>query len=131
MRTSRSSIVALLVFMLALSPSAFAQDRHAVSPSQLSQVVSQSVAQQDTDRAAIHQTLDLPAVRDVAARAGFDLARMQASVDTLNGSALGQVASAASQVNQTLVGGASTVVISTTTIIVALLLIILVVIAVD
>lgn len=131
MRTIRTMVVTVLVSLLALSPSAFAQERHAVSPSALSQAVAQAVSQQDADRATIKEALQRPEVREVAGRAGFDLDRMQASVDTMNGTALTQAAAAATQVNQALVGGASTVVISTTTIIVALLIVILIVVAVD
>lgn len=131
MRTIRTMVVTVLVSMLALTPSAFAQERHAVNPSALAQAVTQSAAQQDADRATVKAALQRPEVRDVATRAGFDLDRMQASVDTLEGAGLAQAAAAASQVNQALVGGASTVVISTTTIIVALLIVILIVVAVD
>ncbi len=129
MRTFRTVLVALLMFTLALTPTAFAQERHAVSPSALAQTLTAQVAQQDSHRAAIHEALNRPEVRAVAAKSGVDLDRMNASVDTLGGSALSQVASAATQVNQALVGGASTVVISTTTIIIALLVVILIVVA--
>jgi hypothetical protein len=131
MRTFRTLLVALLVFTLALSSTAFAQERHAVNPSVLSQTVTQQVAQQDANRAAIHEALARPEVRGVAEKSGIDVDRLDASIDTLNGSALAQVAAAAQQVNQSLVGGASTVVISTTTIIVALLVVILIIVAVD
>lgn len=131
MRTIRRLAVPVLVSLLSLTPSAFAQERHAVNPSVLSQAVAQAAGAQDAERSTVREALQRPEVRDVAARAGFDLDRMQASVDTLNGSALSQAASAASQVNQALVGGASTVVISTTTIIVALLVVILIVVAVN
>ncbi len=131
MRTFRTGLVALLMFTLALTPAAFAQERHAVSPSALAQTLTAQVAQQDSDRAAIHAALNHPEVRAVAAKSGVDLDRMNASVDTLGGAALSQVASAAVQVNQTLVGGASTIVISTTTIIIALLVILLIVVAAD
>lgn len=131
MRTFRTLLVALLMFTLALSSTAFAQDRHAVNPSVLSQTVTQQVAQQDANRAVIHEALSRPEVRDVAAKSGIDMDRINASVDTLSGSSLAQVAAAAQQVNQTLVGGASTVVISTTTIIVALLVVILIIVAVN
>lgn len=131
MRTIRTCVVTVLVSMLALTPSAFAQERHAVHPSVLSQAVAQSVSQQDADRASIKEALQRPEVREVATRAGFDLDRMQASVDAMQGAGLAQAAAAATQVNQALVGGASTIVISTTTIIVALLVVILIVVAVD
>jgi hypothetical protein len=131
MRTFRPLLVALLVSTLALSSSAFAEGRHAVNPSVLAQTVGQQVAQQDANRAVIHEALSRPEVQEVARKSGFDLDRINASVDTLSGSALAQVAAAAQQVNQSLVGGASTIVISTTTIIVALLVVILIIVAVD
>ena len=129
MRLFRPLLIGPLVFMLALSSSAFAQERHVVAPSVLSQAVSDHASSQDADRAAIHDVLNRPEVREVAGKAGFDIDRLNASVDTLNGSALSQVAASAQQVNQSLVGGASTIVISTTTIIIALLIIILIVVA--
>jgi hypothetical protein len=130
MRTLRPMLVALLLVVLALSSSAFAQDRHAVSPATLSQTLAAQVAQQDADRAAIHDTLDQPEVLDIAQKSGIDLDRINASVDTLSGSSLSQVAAAAARVNKTLIGGSSTIVISTTTIIIALLVIILIIVAV-
>jgi pyruvate/2-oxoglutarate dehydrogenase complex dihydrolipoamide acyltransferase (E2) component len=131
MRTVRRVFVGPLVFVLALSASAFAQERHAVAPAELANAVSQQVDQQDASRAAIHEALSRPEVREMAAKAGIDLDRVDASVNTLSGDSLDRVASAAQQVNQSLVGGASTVVISTTTIIIALLVVILIIIAVN
>ena len=130
MRTFRQVLVSLLVFSLALSSTATAQERHVVDPSALSQVVASHVSSQDASRAAIHDVLNRPEIRSVAAESGFDLGRIDASVDTLDGAALGQVAAATEQVRQSLVGGASTVTISTTTIIIALLLVILIIVAV-
>ena len=131
MRMFRPLLVAPLVLMLALSTSAYAQERHAVDPSVLSQTVAGHVSSEDASRQAIHDVLGRQEVRDVAAQAGLDLQRLNASVDTLGGAALDQVATAAQKVNQSLVGGASTVVISTTTIIIALLVVILIIVAVD
>lgn len=131
MRTLRSLIAVPLTFVLAAPPLAAAQDRHAVDPSVLSQTVTEQVAKQDADRAAIREALNRPEVRELAARSGIDLDRVQASVDTLNAGALSQVAAAAQQVNQALVGGASTVIISTTTLIIALLIVILIVLIAD
>lgn len=129
MRTIRTVLVATLVSMLAVTPSLFAQERHAVNRSALAQAVTDQVARQDADRAAIHDALNRPEVREIAAKSGVNLDRMQASIDTLSGPQLSQVASAAQQVNQAFVGGASTVVISTTTIIIALLVVIIIVVA--
>ncbi|MGE3957797.1 MAG: hypothetical protein AB7H96_13840 [Vicinamibacterales bacterium] len=131
MRTTRTLLVTLIMFALALPSTAFAQSRHVADPSAIGDALTAHVADEDAARATIRQTLARPDVRDVAARSGIDMARVDASVDTLAGSTLTQAAAAAQQVDRALVGGASTIVISTTTIIVALLLIILLVVAVD
>jgi hypothetical protein len=116
--------------VLAVSAPALAQDRHVVSPPVLSQTLAEHVAQQDADRAVIHEALNRPQVREIALKSGIDLDRINASVDTLSGNSLADVAAAAQRVNHSLVGGASTVVISTTTIIIALLIVILIIVAV-
>jgi pyruvate/2-oxoglutarate dehydrogenase complex dihydrolipoamide acyltransferase (E2) component len=131
MRLVRMAVMGPLVFALALSTSAFAQERHAVAPDALAAAVSQHATQQDADRAAIHEALARPEVRQMAETAGVDLARVDKSVDTLTSDSLSRAAAAARDTNQALVGGASTVVISTTTIIVALLVVLLIVLAVD
>ena len=131
MRTFRQLLVALLVISLGLSSNAFAQERHAVDPSTLSQAVASHVSSQDASRAAIHDVLNRPEIRSIATESGFDLDRLNASVDTLSGASLDQVAAATGQVQQSLVGGASTVTISTTTIIIALLVLILIIVAVN
>jgi hypothetical protein len=131
MRLFRTLGVGSLMFALALSTSAYAQERHAIAPGALAAGVSQHVAQQEVDRSAIHEALARPEVRQMAATAGVDLDRVNASVDTLTGDSLSRAASAARDTNQALVGGASTVVISTTTIIIALLVVLLIVLAVN
>ena len=130
MRTMRTLLTATLIFTLVITPSAFAQERHAVNPSVLTQTVTDQVAQQDADRATIHEALNRPEVREIAAKSGFDLERMQASINTLSGNQLSQAATAAQEVNQSLVGGASVIVVSTTTVIIVLL-IVLVIVAAD
>ena len=117
---------ALLVFA---STSAFAGQQHVVAPGQLASTVADQVASQDADRAAVHEALARPEVRNVASSMGVDLNAIGAVVDTMTGTQLAQAGDAARQVNQQLVGGASTVVISTTTIILALLLLIILILA--
>jgi hypothetical protein len=131
MRTLRQTFVAPLIVIMGFSSTAFAQQRHAVPPADLAAAVSQQTAQQDADRAAINEALARSEVREVAAKAGLDMDRLAAAVDTLSGPALAQAADAAREVNQNLVGGASTIVISTTTIIIILLVLLLIVVAVD
>jgi hypothetical protein len=102
-----------------------------VDPAAISSAVAQHVIDQDADRAAVHEALGRPEVRDVAARTGVSLDTLTAAVDTMAGSDLQRAAEAAREVNQSLVGGQSRLVISTTTIIIILLLVILIVVAVD
>ena len=130
MRTLRTLLVTTLAIALAIPSSALAQERHVLERSALAQAVAGQVAQEDAERAAIHRALDRPEVRSVAAKAGIDLDRANAVVDTLTGTTLSQAATAAQEVNEALVGGA-TVTITTTTIIIALLVIILIIVAVD
>jgi hypothetical protein len=131
MRKLRKSIVAVLVVLTGFPALAAADERHAVSPAALAAAVASHAAQQEADRDAIRQALTRPEVREVAAKAGLDIARVAAAAETLAGTDLERAAEVARQVNTSLVGGASTVVISTTTIIIALLVVILIILAVD
>jgi hypothetical protein len=130
MALARKILVFPLMVLMMASSSAFADQQHLVSPSQLAAAVADHVARQDADRAAIREALARPEVQTMATSMGIDLARANAAVDTVAGAELERAASAARQVNQQLVGGASTIVISTTTIIIILLLIIILIIAV-
>ncbi len=129
MRHVRQWLVFPLVILMAAS-SGYAADQHVVSPQQLAATVSGQIAQQDADRAAIHEALARPQVRDAARSLSIDIDRVDAAADTLAGADLAKAADAARQVNHQLVGGASTVVISTTTIIIALLLLILLIVVI-
>jgi hypothetical protein len=129
MRNARQFLAVFLILLTTVS-SAFAGDQHVVSPQQLAATVSQQVAQQDADRAAVRDALARPEVQVVAKKMNVDVTRVAAIADTLRGDDLTQAAHAARQVNAQLVGGASTVVISTTTIIIVLLLLILLVVVV-
>jgi hypothetical protein len=128
-RQLRHALVITLVLLMAAS-SGIAADQHVVSPQQLASAVGGQVAQQDADRAAIHEALARPEVKDAAKSLSIDLNRVNAAADTLAGADLTKAGDAARQVNQQLVGGSSTVVISTTTIIIALLLIILLIVVI-
>jgi hypothetical protein len=130
MKMLRRSIVWVLVACFTAS-AAYADQQHAVAPAQLAAAVSDHVAAQDADRAAIREALAQPQVKDVAASMGLDLARATRAVDTMKTAELQQAANAARQVNDQLAGGASTIVISTTTIIIVLLIIILIVVVAD
>lgn len=129
MRTLRTLLVAPLVVVTALSSVTFAQERHVVNPAAMAGAISQHVAAQDANRAVVREALSRPEVRELAAKAGIDLTRLSAAVDTMSTADLERAAEAAQQVNDSLVGGATTIVISTTTIIIALLILIVVLVA--
>lgn len=131
MRRLRTLLVALLMVLTGFSSLASAKQRHVVDPTAVAAAVTEHVVKQDVNRAAVREALGRPEVRDVAAKTGIDLARVNAAVDTLTGGDLERAAEAARHVNDSLAGGASTIVISTTTIIIALLILILIIVAVD
>jgi len=142
MRTIRQILVLPLVLLtMAASPAiadlsrqstegATADPQHIVPPSQVAATVTERVAAQEANRAAIREALARPEVRDVATSMHLDLARASAAIETLTGTDLEQAANAARSVNNQLVGGASSVVLSTTTIIIILLVVILLVVAI-
>ncbi|HMD35754.1 MAG TPA: hypothetical protein VKH42_12335 [Vicinamibacterales bacterium] len=140
MTTVRQLLVSVLCLALFTSSPAFAsnsQNQHVVSPQQLAAAVDSHVANQDADRAAIHDALKRDDVQRVAAGMRVDLSRAHAAIDTMTGGDLAQAASAARQViaqpdsvDGGLVGGANTVVLSTTMIIIILLVVILIIVAV-
>lgn len=123
----RKLLVAPLVFTTVLSSNAYAQQRHVIDPATLADTVSQRAADQEAQRSEVRAALARPEVRELAAKTGVSMDQLTASVATLSGSDLQNAAEMASQVNDTLVGGASVIVISTTTIIIVLLLILLLV----
>lgn len=129
MPTLRGILVLPIALLMMASTSVFASQQHVVAPGQLASTVSDHVATQDADRAAVHEALARPEVRHVVSSMGVDLNGVAAVVDTMTGTQLAQAGDAARQVNQQLVGGASTVVISTTTIILILLLVIILILA--
>jgi hypothetical protein len=129
MQTGRRVLVFPLIVLM-MASSAYAGQQHVVPPNQLASTVADRVAEQDANRAAVHEALARPEVQSVASSLGVDLARATAAVDTMSGADLERAAEAARNVNQQLVGGASTIVISTTTIIIILLLLIILIILV-
>ena len=129
MQALRTLIARPLVVLMALSSSAYGQDRHAVDRSALADAVSQHRDQQEADRAAIREALGRPAVREAASKAGIDVGRLSAAVDVMTTANLERAAAAARDVNESLVGGASTITLSTTTIIIGLLVLILLIVA--
>jgi hypothetical protein len=125
MMTARTSLAVLLAVLTACG-SAFADQQHVVSPHQLTAAMAQKVTDEDAQRAAIHEALARPQVREVAASMGVDLATLSGAVDTMSGADLAQAASTAKQVNDQL-GGVTTVALTATTIIIILLVVIIIV----
>ena len=130
MSTVQRLLVAPLMLLMTAASPAFADQQHVLDPSQLAATIEQRVAAQDADRAVVHEALERPEVRDLAAKMGLDIARATAAVDTMAATDLAQAANAARQVNGQLVGGASNISISTTTLIIILLLIIILIVAI-
>jgi hypothetical protein len=131
MKTLRTLAAGSLIVLLGLASPAAAQDRHVMPASAIGQALANQADQDQAHRTAIKNTLARQEVRAVALKAGIDLARATAAVDTMSDDQLAQAAAVADRVDQSLAGGASTVTISTTTIIIALLIIILIVVAAD
>jgi len=129
MRIIRTILVFVLVASL-VAPQAGAQDAHVADQATLDQIVAAHVQQVDADRQAIQRMLQRQPVREMAARIGLDIGRVETAVATLDGAELSQMAAQARAVDDSLAGGASNITISTTTIIIGLLLLILIIVAV-
>jgi len=124
------SCVSVFGFLvLSIATTTFAQQTHIVAPESISGAVTQKVDEQAAKRQLVHDTLARPEVAEVAAKAGLDLTRANAIVDTLSNQHLDQAAATAQQVNDSLVGGASVIVISTTAIIIILLIVLIIAVA--
>ena len=78
MRNARLVLVMILAVITAASP-ASAGDQHVVSPQQLAAAINAQLAQQDSDRAAIHEALARPQVVAIAKKMNIDLARAAAA----------------------------------------------------
>jgi len=129
MKTARTLFV-LALMVLPAAASVQAAQQHIVNPDQLTATMTQNTIAEAGDRAAVHEALGRPEVRNVAVTMGVDLDRVNAAVYTMQGADLDQAASAARRVNQEIVGGESSVTLTTTTIIIILLAIILLVVIV-
>ena len=125
-----TSILAILLMVVTLTPSAHAQTSVA-SQALLDAAVQQHVATTEANRAAVLRVLDHPDVKALAGRVGVDLRTAADAVSTLDGQDLQTLTAQANQVEEALAGGQSRVVISTTLIIIALLVLILLIVALD
>jgi len=130
MRTS-TSVLAIVLTLVAAVPSAYAQSPHVASQAALDAAIQQHLDQTATQRDAVLRVLNRQEVKDVAGRIGLDLRTATSAVAQLDGADLASAAAQAQQVDQALAGGQSKVIISTTTIIIALLVVILLVVAID
>jgi hypothetical protein len=129
MRIIRTVLVIVLVACFAV-PQAAAQEAHVADQATLDQIVAAHAQQADADRQAILRMLQRQPVREMAARVGLDIGRVETAVAALDGAELNQMAAQARAVDDSLAGGASSITISTTTIIIGLLILILIIVAV-
>ena len=130
MNVLRESVATCLAVCMLVSTGA-AQVAHVVDQAMLDRLLSERIAQDQTDRAAILRLLKHQDVRAVASRLGLDVTRADAAVSTLDGAELRSLAAQAEYVQSALAGGQSTITLSTTTIIIGLLVLILIVVVVS
>src|SRR5215471_5969506 len=104
--TAARSLLALSLAALMTSSTAFADQKHLVTPTQLAATVADGAAKQDMNRATVREALERPEVQAVASKLGLDVTRANEVVDALSGADLEKAASAAQQVNEQFVGGA-------------------------
>ena len=124
----QAKVVALFVsVVLAVTP-AIAQDSHVVDREAMDDALAEHVDDEDMQREAVSRLLEDPQVRALAEKAGLDLKRAEAAVDTLDGEELVELAAMAGAAEAGLSGGES-ITLSTTTIIIALLVLILIIVA--
>jgi hypothetical protein len=126
----RTNLTMVLSFAILMPAVTEAQQHHIADRNALERMVAEQVSQQEADRQVIRGVLKRDEVREVARKAGLDIARAEAAVATLSGTELQDATRHAREVNERLAGGAN-VTISTTTIIIALLVIILIIVAVN
>ena len=130
MNVLRKSVATCLAVCMLVSTGA-AQVAHVVDQAMLDRLLSERIAQDQADRAAILRLLKHQDVRTVARRLGLDVTRADAAVSTLDGAELRSLAAQAEYVQTALAGGQSTITLSTTTIIIGLLVLILIVVVVS
>jgi len=125
MRSITKILAAGLAALTCLQAVPARAEQGVVGTADLDQALRARVASESASRDTIKQLLARDEVREVAGRAGLDLKRANAAVDTLQGSELQQMAARAAAADVALAGGRNgTITIS----FVALLLIIIIVI---
>ncbi len=73
-------ILGTTLAVMLCAPAASAQQTHVINKSALDQAVQQRVHQEQTDRDAIHDFLQNPQVKSVAAKAGLSIEKAEAAV---------------------------------------------------
>lgn len=124
MSKHRTSFMVAAFAALALAAPLTAQDRSAVSGTELDAAV---VTHRSSREAAVREMLGTAQVQQVAEQMGIAAPDLAARVAALDAATLDQLVQRAGGEERVLAGGANTLVISTTTIIIALLIIILLV----
>ena len=132
MRVRKGTSLALVVVFLTFQGSMaatplLANPETVVTGSELDAAMASRADSDAASREAILNLLGRDEIRDVAGRVGVDLSRVRATVSTLSGEELREVAAQAQLANQSLVGGDEKVVIGSTVLIIALLVIIILV----
>jgi hypothetical protein len=127
MRIHKHLSVALLLGTMLLAGVASAESLHAVGPADMQAAIATQIGDQTAQRAAIQSLLARPAVRQLAANSGLDLARAQAAASQLQGVELQRLAAQATAIDTQLAGGDQTVVISVTVLLLIIILIVLLV----
>jgi hypothetical protein len=127
-RLQLSAIV--LLFTVATSIPAFAQQTHVADTAILDRAVADHVRQGADDRQEVLRVLENEQVRELAEGVGVDLKDAKAAIATLDETELGAIATQARAVNDALAGGQSSITVSTTVIIIGLLVLILLIVAI-
>lgn len=132
MRVRKGTALALVVVFLTFQGSMavtplLVNAETVVTGSELDAAMANRADSDAASREAILNLLGRDEIRDVAGRVGVDLSRVRATVSTLSGEELREVAAQAQLANQSLVGGDEKVVIGSTVLIIALLVIIILV----
>ena len=130
MRSLVRLVTGLLLPVCAAAPVHAQQPTHLVDAALVARTVATAAEQRRHDADAVRHALAQTEVRQMAQQLGMDPSSLDAALDTVNDRELAELAAAARNVSDRLVGGASTVTISTTTIIIGLLVLILIIVAV-
>lgn len=126
MRLVNKTIALLLLPMLLVSSPALAQQVHVVDAATMGQALVDKADADRTQRELLRRVLNRADAREMAARMGLSVERVESAVATLDGAELGELARHASAVEAAaLAGGANTVVISLTTLLLVIIIVIL------